>query len=575
MMAHAKDSGQSETFDYVIVGAGAAGAILAHRLSEDPGVTVCVLEAGPTDWHPLLHIPAGFIKVLFNPAFTWQFSSEPSANTKGRRIPVPQGRTLGGSTAINGLVYNRGLPSDYDQWAEAGNRGWAFADVLPYFKRTERKIGSGDDRFHGRNGRLPITDMDWIHPICEAFIAGAVDQGMPRNPDYNGAYQEGVGYYQRNILHGWRQTTARTFLRPAAKRANLVVRTKAHATAVVFEGRRAVGVRCVRSGAPGDTREIRARREVILSAGAINTPKLLQLSGIGPAALLQSLGVPVVRDAPGVGENLRDHYSIRMVGKVHDSITMNELSTGLRLQGQIARWLLRKPNILALSPSLVHWFWKSREGLPEPDLQGVFTPASYREGYIGVLDKYPGMTCGVWQHRPYSSGHVRVRSANPFDDPIVQPNYLQDERDQQVLIAGMKLARRLLRSPALARYFVEESLPGDSVTADDELLDFARQYGASCYHVMGTARMGPASDPTTVVDDELRVRGIAGLRVADASVMPGMPSANICAATMMIAEKASDMIRGRQALAREEVVMSQASVVTPHAAATSRREVNA
>ena len=574
-MAHGKDSGRHEAFDYVIVGAGAAGSILAHRLTEDRDVTVCLLEAGPTDWHPFLHIPAGFIKVLFNPAFTWQFSSEPTANTNGRRIPVPQGRTLGGSTAINGLVYNRGLPSDYDQWAEAGNRGWAFADVLPYFKRTERKIGSGEDRFHGRSGRLPITDMDWIHPICEAFIAGAVDQGMPRNPDYNGAYQEGVGYYQRNILHGWRQTTARTFLRPAAKRANLEVRTNAHATAVVFEGRRAVGVRYVRSGASGDAHEVRARREVILSSGAINTPKLLQLSGVGPAALLQSLGVPVVRDAPGVGVNLRDHYSIRMVGKVRDSITMNELSTGLRLQGQIARWLLRKPNILALSPSLVHWFWKSREGLAEPDLQGVFTPASYREGYIGVLDKYPGMTCGVWQHRPHSTGHVRARSASPFDDPVVQPNYLQDERDQQVLVGGMKLARQLLRSPALAPYFVEESLPGSAVTTDDELLDFARRYGASCYHVMGTARMGPASDPTAVVDDELRVRGIAGLRVVDASVMPGMPSANICAATMMIAEKAADMMRGRQPLPREEVDASQASLRPPAAAASSRRQVHA
>jgi choline dehydrogenase len=558
-MTHSNDSGGPDMFDYVIVGAGAAGSILANRLSEDRDVTVCVLEAGPTDWHPFLHIPAGFIKVLFNPAFTWQFSTEPTANTDGRRIPVPQGRTLGGSTAINGLVYNRGLRSDYDKWAAAGNRGWSFCDVLPYFKRTERKIGAGDDPLRGRHGELPITDMDWFHPICEAFIAGAAGQGMPRNPDYNGAFQEGVGYYQRNILNGWRQTTGRTFLRPAAKRDNIEVRTNAHTTAVVFEGRRAVGVNYVRSGARGEARVVRARREVILSCGAINTPKLLQLSGVGPAALLQSLGVRRVHELPGVGENLRDHYSIRLVGRVRDSVTMNELSTGLRLQGQIARWLVRRPNILALSPSLVHWFWKSREGLAEPDLQGVFTPASYREGYIGVLDKFPGMTCGVWQHRPHSTGYVRARSSSPFEDPVVQPNYLQDERDQQVLLGGMKLARRLLRTPELARFFVDEALPGPAVTTDNELLDFARHYGASCYHVMGTARMGPASDPTAVVDDELRVHGLAGLRVVDASIMPNMPSANTCAATMMIAEKAADMIRGRKALPREAV-----SSDTPH-----------
>jgi len=552
-MANRNGGTAAEVFDYVIVGAGAAGSILANRLSEDAGATVCLLESGPRDWHPFLHIPAGFIKVLFNPAFTWQFSTEPGENTKGRRIPVPVGRTLGGSTAINGLVYNRGLPSDYDAWAAAGNRGWSFAEALPYFKRTERKIGVGDDRFHGRKGEMPITDMDWIHPICEAFIAGAQTEGIPHNPDYNGARQEGVGYYQRNILHGWRQTTARTFLRPARKRRNLEVRTQATATSVVFEGKRAVGVRYVRSNAPGNKTEVRARREVILSCGAINTPRLLQLSGVGPGALLQSLGAPVVHELPGVGENFRDHYSIRLVGKVRDSITMNELAVGLRLQVQIVRWLLRHPNILAVSPSLVHWFWKSREGLAEPDLQGVFTPASYREGYIGVLDEYPGMTCGVWQHRPFSIGHVRATSLNPFDNPIVQPNFLTDERDQQVLIGGMKVARRLLRTPPLAPYFAEEMLPGPGVTTDAELLDFARSYGASCYHVMGTARMGPASDPTAVVDDELRVRGIAGLRVADASIMPSMPSANICAATMMIAEKAADMIRGRPPAAAEFV----------------------
>lgn len=551
-MSQPTRAGTPEIFDYVIVGAGAAGSILANRLSENAGTTVCVLEAGPRDWHPFLHLPAGFIKVLFNPAFTWQFSSEPTDNTKGRRIPIPQGRTLGGSTAINGLAYNRGQPSDYDRWAAAGNHGWGFADVLPYFKRSERKVGAGDDRFRGRAGELPITDMDWFHPVSEAFIAGAAGHGIPRNPDYNGAQQAGVGYYQRNIQNGWRQSTARTFLRPARKRSNLHVRTNSHATAVLFEGKRAVGVSYVLGSDRSSPRVVRARREVILCCGAINTPKLLQISGVGPASLLQSLNIPVIHELTGVGENLRDHFSVRMVARVKDCVTMNELSKGLRLGGQIARWMLGRPNILALSPSLVHWFWKSRESLDAPDLQGVFTPASYREGYIGMLDNYPGMTCGVWQHRPESTGYVRAQSASPFDDPIVQPNYLQDSRDQEVLLAGMRLARRLLRTPELAQYFVEETLPGKSVTSDDELLDYARRLGVSCYHVIGTARMGPSSDPAAVVDDQLRVHGLDGLRVVDASVMPNMPSANTCAATMMIAEKAADMIRGWDPLEREE-----------------------
>jgi choline dehydrogenase len=327
----------TETFDYVIVGAGAAGSILANRLSEDGKSTVCVLEAGPSDWHPFLHIPAGFIKVLFDPAFTWQFSSEPTDNTRGRRIPIPQGRTLGGSTAINGLAYNRGQPRDFDAWAAAGNKGWGYADVLPYFKRSERKVGQGDDAYHGRAGEQAVTDMDWFHPVCEAFIAGAVGRGIPRNPDYNGVAQEGVGYYQRTILNGWRQSAARSFLRPAKGRKNLEVRTQAHAKAVLFEGKRATGVQYLRGGKRNETKVVRARREVIVCSGSINTPKLLQISGIGRGSLLQSLNVPLVHELPGVGENLRDHFSVRMVAKVKGSVTMNELSSGGRLGAQIAR----------------------------------------------------------------------------------------------------------------------------------------------------------------------------------------------------------------------------------------------
>ncbi len=533
---------QQGSFDYVIVGSGAAGSILANRLSEDSAVSVCLLEAGPSDWHPFLHMPAGYIKKVFDPDFTWPLSTEPTQHTGGRRIPVPQGRTLGGSTAINGLVYNRGQAEDFDGWASAGNPGWSYAEVLPFFKRTESRIGAGDDAYRGRHGPMPITNIDWIHPISEAFIEGAQEFGMPRNPDYNGATQQGVGYFQRNIYRGFRMSTARSFLKPVKARSNLTIRTHAHATQIVFDGARATGVKYLRGTQGGTTHTVHARREVIVCAGAVNTPKLLQLSGIGPAALLARLGVPVLRDMPGVGSHLKDHFSIRVVARVKGITTINELARAPRLWGQIARWLLKKPSVLALSPSLVHFFWQSRQGLSRPDLQGVFSPASYREGYVGMLDKYPGMTCGVWQHRPESTGYVHAQSRDPFEAPIVQPNYLDHENDQRVLLDGMRLARQLLKTRALSQYSDGESMPGVQVARDDELMDYIRRYAVSSYHLNGTARMGPASDPDSVVDAQLRVHGLQGLRVVDASIMPDIVSANTCAATMMIAEKAAEMI---------------------------------
>ncbi len=541
----------ADEFDYVIVGSGAAGSVLANRLTEDTGVRVCVLEAGPPDRHPYIHVPGGFIKRLFNPDYTWQFKTEPGEGTAGRRIPTTQGRTIGGSSSINGMVYNRGQRADFDSWAQRGNRGWGYADVLPYFKRTERRLGVHDAQYRGGKGKLPVTDIDWIHPICEAFIAGAEGMGIPRCEDYNARSQEGVGYFQRAIHNGYRRSAARVFLHPARARG-LEVRTHARAARALFDGKRAVGVRYVNERDRSDTREVRARREVILSSGTANTAKLLQVSGVGPAGLLETLGVPVVHDLRGVGENFRDHYAVRVVARVRNSRTMNELSRGLGLLGQIARWAAGRPSILALSPSLVHWFWKSDDGLDFADLQGVFSPASYKEGFVGLLDDFPGMTCGVWQHRPESVGHVRARSADPFEDLVIQPNYLADPMDRRVLLAGMRLARRLLRTPELAAYFDHETLPGDRAQSDDELLDFARKYGSTAYHLIGTARMGPATDPMAVVDDQLRVHGMEGLRVVDASVMPVMPSANTYASTMMIAEKASDMIRGRPALAAVE-----------------------
>lgn len=537
----------TDQFDYVIVGSGAAGAILANRLTQDGDATVCLLEAGPADWHPYLHIPAGFIKAVFNPAFAWQFYSEPNELTKRRPIPLPQGRVLGGSTSINGLIYNRGQRGDYDHWAALGNRGWSFAEVLPYFKKTERWTG-GDDRYRGRSGELHVSDIEWKHPIMDAFIAGAIGMGIPRNPDYNGETQEGVGFFQRTIHGRWRMSTAGTLLRPAKSRPNLQIKTNAQATAILFAGKRATGVRYTRNGQSGDAREVRARREVIICCGAFNTPKLLQLSGIGPGKFLQDLGVPVVHDLPGVGENLSDHFSVRIVARAKNIRTLNEIATGISLGGQIARWILGMPSVLALSPSLVYFFCKSNNGLSAPDLQGVFTPASYKQGYVGMLDNYPGMTCGVWRHRPDSRGYVRLRSRDVFEDPVIQPNYLQDPRDRQGLLAGIHLARRLLQTPELAKFVDAETLPGSATVSDADLLDFARSYGVSSYHPNGTAHMGPASDSTAVVDDQLRVHGMEGLRIADSSVIPSIPSANICAATMMIGEKAADMIRGRAPL---------------------------
>ncbi|NKC33459.1 GMC family oxidoreductase [Falsiroseomonas selenitidurans] len=537
-------SANAEEFDYVIVGSGAAGSVLANRLSADPGVTLCVLEAGPPDRNPFIHIPAGFIKTLADPSVTWQFKTEGIPMTGGRRIATTQGRTLGGGSSVNGLIYNRGQPADLDSWAQRGNRGWGYADCLPYYRRSENRVGLGGET-RGRNpDGIPITDMDWISPVSEAFIKGCLGLGIPRAPDYNSGDQMGVGYYQRTIRNGRRISAARAFLHPAMKRPNVAVRTNARASRILFEGKRAIGVQYVSApGAP--VREVRARREVILSAGTVNTARLLQISGVGPADLLGRLGVPVVHELRGVGSNFRDHYASRFVMRAKPGVeTLNELSRGLKLGAQIARWALRRPSILATTPSHVHVFWKSFEGLDQPDLQCVFTPGSYAEGKVYILDDYPGVTAGAWQHRPESTGWVRARSTNVFEDPEINPNYLSDPMDVRVHLGGMRLLRRMLATPELSAFLEGETLPGPKVQSDDELLDFAKRNGSTTYHLIGTARMGPETDPSAVVNDRLQVHGMQGLRVIDASIMPSMPSANTYATTMMIAEKAADFVRG-------------------------------
>ncbi|MGG5809472.1 GMC family oxidoreductase [Falsiroseomonas sp. CW058] len=540
-------SAAPDSFDYVIVGSGAAGSVLANRLTEDPGVTVCVLEAGPPDRNPFIHIPAGFVKTLADPGVTWQFKTEAIPMTGGRRISTTQGRTLGGSSSVNGMIYNRGQPNDLDSWAQRGNRGWGYADCLPYYRRSENRIGVAGHSRGTNEGAIPVTDMDWINPVSEAFIQGCLGLGIPRALDYNSGDQAGVGYYQRTIRNGRRVSAARAFLHPAMTRKNLEVRTHARASRIIFEGTRAVGVRYVAApGAPA--REVRARREVIVSAGTVNTARLLQVSGVGPADLLGRLGVEVVHELRGVGSNFRDHYASRFVMRAKPGVeTLNELSRGIRLGAQIARWALRRPSMLATTPSHVHVFWKSFEGLDQPDLQCVFTPGSYAEGKVYILDDYPGVTAGAWQHRPESTGWVRARSTDVFEDPEINPNYLSDPMDIRVHLGGMRLIRRMLATPELAPYLERETLPGPQAQTDDELLDFAKRNGSTTYHLIGTARMGPETDPTAVVDDRLRVHGLQALRVVDASVMPSMPSANTYATTLMIAERAADFIRGRDA----------------------------
>jgi len=533
-------SAETEVFDYVIVGAGAAGCVVANRLAATEACTVCLLEAGPPDYSVFLRVPAGVYKAASIPKYAWQYETEPNPATANRAIPIPQGKTLGGSTAINGMNYNRGHYDDFDGWARRGNRGWGYADVLPYFKKTERRIGTCDTTYRGVEGALPITDCDWKHPLCDSFIEAAHNLGLPHNSDYNGARQVGVGYYQRYIENGWRVSAARAFLRPVAKKGNLEIRTSAQATAVLFEGKRAVGVRYAQG--PGrPAREVKARCEVILTAGAANTPKLLQVSGVGSPALLADLGVSVLHELPGVGQNLQDHYMIHFIVRVKGKTVSGR---GLNLLREGTKWVLGRPSILALSPSLVYGFANSRDLSSSPDVQIDVAIGNYSN----LRERFPVLKPGFYQLRPHSTGFVRASSPDPFRAPIIQPNFLVDERDQRVAVDGIRMMRRLLAAPELQPYCCGEELPGPSVTDDSECLEYAQEAGLTSYHPCGTCQMGPQDNPASVVDDQLRVHGLENLRIADASIMPTVPSANTSAAVFMIAEKAADMILGRHPL---------------------------
>lgn len=522
--------------DYVVVGAGSAGCVIASRLSET-GARVTLLEAGPTDWRPWIHIPAGVLKLLRHPVVNWNYTAEAGPGSAGRQIHLPRGKTLGGSSSINGMLYVRGNPADYDGWAQMGCRGWTFDEVLPFFRKSE-DYGPGDPEVRGKGGVLRVEDYRTILPLTHRFVEAAQAAGHTYSKDLNGRVQEGVGYSQMTRNGRSRGSTARTFLAAAKGRANLRVATDALATRLLFEGKRCVGV-AFRQG--GTDREIRAAREVILCGGSVNSPHLLQISGVGPAAHLQSIGVAVVHELPGVGANLQDHYVARISHRVRNAISINQLARGARLAGQVARFFLIGNGALTFGVTAAQVFTRSREGLASPDLQLLFTPASYDPSLFGTLERAAGMTVAVCPVRPDSRGSIMAVSQDPFAKPRITPNYLSAASDGRVLLAGMRLTRAIFAQPPIAQHSVVETLPGPEVTTDEQLLAYCRRYATTIYHPIGTCRMGE-DNPMAVVDSRLRVHGLGGLRVIDASVMPTVVSGNTNAAAIMIAEKGADMI---------------------------------
>ena len=523
--------------DYLVIGAGSAGCVVAARLAES-GARVTLLEAGPPDRLPWIHVPAGMLKLIRNPAVNWMYASEPEPGTAGRAIHWPRGRVLGGSSSINGMLYVRGNPADFDGWAQMGCRGWSFDDVLPFFRKSEHYVQGGDPAHRGQGGVLKVEDYRTILPLTHRFVEAAQGAGHPFRKDLNGEQQEGVGYSQMTRLGRFRGSTARTFLAAARGRANLQVETDAPATRLLFDGRRCVGARFRRGG---EEVEVRAAREVILSGGAVNSPHLLQISGIGPAGHLRDIGVEVVLDAPGVGANLQDHYVARVQHRVTGEISTNQLARFPRLLGEAVRYAVRGDGALTFGVTTAQVFCRSREGLASPDLQLLFTPASYDPQQFGVLEREPGMTVAVCPVRPDSRGTILARSADPFEKPAIRPNYLSAPSDRRVLMAGLRLTRDIFAQPAIARHSAFEMVPGPDVRSDEEMVEYIRGYGTTIYHPVGTCRMG--EDPASVVDSRLRVRGIGGLRVIDASVMPTLTTGNTNAPTIMIGEKGAAMIR--------------------------------
>ncbi len=526
----------SATFDYIIIGAGSAGCVLANRLTASGRHRVLLLEAGGRDRNIWIHIPLGYGKLFSNPKVNWLYSTEPEPELNNRRVIQPRGKVLGGSSTINGLLYIRGQHEDYDHWRQLGNAGWAFADVLPYFRRAEDQERGGDD-LHGVGGHLKVSDVCEPHPLCEAFIAAAQQSGFPRNDDFNGPTQEGAGYFQLTARNGRRWSTAVGYLKEARRRPNLAVVPNALATRVLFSGRRAIGVE-YRQGET--THTAHANAEVIVSGGAFNSPQLLQLSGLGPAKISRELGIGVVADMPGVGADLQDHLQIRMLYRCTEPITMNDVINHWRHRYAAGlRYLLSRKGLLTIGAGYAGAFLRTRPDLATPDVQFHFLIFS-ADAAGATLHPFPGFMASVCQLRPDSRGFVRIKSSDPSVPPAIQPRYLSARTDCDCVTDGMKLLRRVMNQPVMRKYIAEERAPGPNCASDADFLAFARETGTTVYHPTSTCRMG--SDPNAVVDERLRVRGFERLRVIDASIMPTVVSGNTNAAAVMIGEKGVDMV---------------------------------
>ncbi len=525
-------------YDYIIVGAGSAGCVLANRLSADANIKILLLEAGPRDKSMWLHIPAGLSRVFFHKTLNWGYFTEPEPHLKHRRIYWPRGKTLGGSSAINGLAYVRGQPLDYDDWRQSGNAGWGWDDVLPYFLKSERQQ-RGASELHNANGPLSVDDPVVRHSTAKAFIEAARNAGVPENEDFNGRQQEGVGFLQFTVRNGARHSTATAFLRPVTSRKNLTVETEALTRRILFEGRRAIGVEYEQHG---EIKQAKAGREVILSAGAINSPHILLLSGVGPERQLREKGIDVAHDLPGVGENLHDHMYVHYTCETRPGHSINGEVAGMRLLPHVLDYYLRGRGYLTMGASQVCAFVRGLPGSERPDLQINFRPMSSEftpEGKL-VPHSYPGMTASCCFLRPQSRGRVFLKSSDPKAAPAMVANYLSDPTDVSAMLSGVGWMRKIFASAPLKSLVVAEKAPGARRRTDAEILEYIEDFAQSMYHPVGTCKMG--QDTMAVVDEKLRVRGIEGLRVVDASIMPTISSGNTNAPSIMIAEKGADMI---------------------------------